>query len=62
MIEYFSGRGLGGLQFFTNSRKVSAENLMKFIRLLDVSVKQEDPFGWLDQRLQRPGAVMGTGL
>ncbi len=52
MMEYFSRRGLGGLQFFTNSRKVSGENLLKFIRLLDVSAKQEDPFGWLDQRLQ----------
>lgn len=52
MIEYFSGRGLGGLRFFTNSRKVLPENLMIFIRLLDVSVKHEDPFGWLDQKLK----------
>lgn len=52
MIEYLSGRGLGGFQFFMNSRKVSDENLLKFIRLLDLSAKQEDPFGWLDQRLQ----------
>ncbi len=52
LIEYFSERGLGGLQFFTNSRKVSDENLLKFIRLLDVSVKQEDLFGWLDQKLR----------
>ncbi len=52
MIEYFSERGLGGLQFFMTSRKVSPENLMKFIRLLDVSIKHEDPFDWLDQRLR----------
>ncbi len=55
MIEYFSGRGLGGIAFFMNSRKVSPENLMKFIRLLDVSVKQEDPFNWLDQRIRAQG-------
>jgi HD-GYP domain-containing protein (c-di-GMP phosphodiesterase class II) len=54
MIEYFSGRGLGGLQFFMTSRKVSPENLMRLIRLLDVSEKQEDPFNWLDQKLRGP--------
>ena len=52
MIEYFSERGLGGLQFFMTSRKVAPENLMKFIRFLDVSVKHEDPFDWLDQGLR----------
>jgi HD-GYP domain-containing protein (c-di-GMP phosphodiesterase class II) len=54
LIEYFSGRGLGGLQFFMTSRKVPPEDLMKFIRLLDVSGKQEDPFDWLDQSLRGP--------
>ncbi len=52
MIEYFSGRGLGGLQFLMTSRKVSSENLMNFIRLLDVAVKQEDPFDWLNKGLR----------
>jgi HD-GYP domain-containing protein (c-di-GMP phosphodiesterase class II) len=56
MIEYFSGRGLGGLQFPMSSRKVSSESLMKFIRFLDDSVNHEDPFNWLDQRLRGQGS------
>ncbi len=52
MIEYFSGRGLGGLHFFMDSRNISSENLLEFIRLLDVSIKQEDSFNWLGRQIK----------
>jgi HD-GYP domain-containing protein (c-di-GMP phosphodiesterase class II) len=55
MIEYFSLRELGGVQFSMTSRKVSSENLMKLVRLLDVSVKHNSPFTWLDQNLRGQG-------
>jgi HD-GYP domain-containing protein (c-di-GMP phosphodiesterase class II) len=51
MMKYFSRRGLGGLHFFITSRKASPADLMLFIRLLDASVKHENPAEWLDGKL-----------
>ena len=51
MMKYFSRRGLGGLHFFVTSRKALPADLLTFIRLLDVSVKHEDPPDWLERKL-----------
>jgi HD-GYP domain-containing protein (c-di-GMP phosphodiesterase class II) len=51
MLKYFSKRKLGGLHFIVTSRKASPTDIMTFIRLIDVSIKQEDPAEWLDRKL-----------
>jgi HD-GYP domain-containing protein (c-di-GMP phosphodiesterase class II) len=51
LVDYFSERQIGGLQCLMISEKASSEELMQFIRLLDASVGQENPFDWLDQNL-----------
>lgn len=62
MIEYFSGRGLGGLQFIMNSGEVPSESLLTFIRLLDVSIKHEDPFNWLGRQIGGQALLWGQIL
>jgi HD-GYP domain-containing protein (c-di-GMP phosphodiesterase class II) len=51
MMKYFSRRELGGLHFSIASGKASPSDLMTFIRLLDASVKHENPAEWLDRKL-----------
>ena len=53
MLEYFSKRELGGLCFLPGIKTALPENLVLFIRLLDESVKHEDPPGWLDLQLEK---------
>jgi HD-GYP domain-containing protein (c-di-GMP phosphodiesterase class II) len=53
MLEYFSKRELGGLCFLPVIRTALPEDLVLFIRLLDESVKHEDPPGWLDLQLEK---------
>lgn len=55
MIEYFSTRGIGGLCFSVASKDASPANILAFTRLLDVSVKHEDPPCWLDRQLNDYG-------
>jgi HD-GYP domain-containing protein (c-di-GMP phosphodiesterase class II) len=51
MMKYFSNRGIGGLNFFVTARKASPEDILTFIRLIDVSVKHENPPDWLHGKL-----------
>jgi HD-GYP domain-containing protein (c-di-GMP phosphodiesterase class II) len=55
IVEYFSGREIGGLQCFMTSSKVPSEEILQFIRLLDASAGQENPFDWLEQELNSQG-------
>ena len=51
ILKYFSGRGIGGLQFLVISGKASPADILTFIHLLDASVKQENPPDWLKHKL-----------
>jgi HD-GYP domain-containing protein (c-di-GMP phosphodiesterase class II) len=55
MMKYFSNRGIGGLHFFVASSKASLADLLVFMRLLDISVKQENNHEWLLRRLSEYG-------
>jgi HD-GYP domain-containing protein (c-di-GMP phosphodiesterase class II) len=55
LVDYFSRRGIGGLQGRKDFEKVSSEAIMDFIRLLDVSTSREIPFDWLTQQLKQKG-------
>jgi len=47
MVEFFSKRGIGGVNFLKSSRDVLPENIMTFIRLFNDSVRYENPIsGW----------------
>jgi len=51
MMKYFVGRGVGGFHFLVISRKALPQDILTFIHLLDVSVKQKDPYDWLERKL-----------
>jgi HD-GYP domain-containing protein (c-di-GMP phosphodiesterase class II) len=51
IMKYFSGRGIGGLQFLVIFGKASPADVLTFIRLLDVSVKHDNPSEWLKRKL-----------
>jgi HD-GYP domain-containing protein (c-di-GMP phosphodiesterase class II) len=55
LVDYFSRRGIGGLQCLKGFEKVSSEDIMDFIRLLDASAGQEVPFDWLKHQLGGKG-------
>jgi HD-GYP domain-containing protein (c-di-GMP phosphodiesterase class II) len=51
MLKYFSKRELGGLHFLVTSGKATPSDIMTCIRLLDASIKHENPIEWLDHKL-----------
>lgn len=51
MIKYFGERYIGGLQFSFTSEKASFTDIMTLIRLMDLSIKNEDPVEWLKGKL-----------
>ncbi len=51
MIKYFSNRMIGGLNFLTTSHEASPKDIMILIRLLDMSIKSENPIDWLNGKL-----------
>jgi len=51
LIKYFYARGMGGLRFLLISEKASSADVLTFIRLLDISIKHENPFEWLKGKL-----------
>lgn len=55
MIEYFSRRNLGGLRLYSSFSEVTPEDLVAFVRLMNDSSSDEDPFGWLEQQLAAKG-------
>ena len=52
MITYFTAREISGFHFFVTSRSASAQGIMAFIRLTDISVKNKKPFEWLNSKLK----------
>ncbi|HMK64902.1 MAG TPA: HD domain-containing phosphohydrolase [Thermodesulfobacteriota bacterium] len=55
LVDHFSRRGVGGLQCLKGFERVSSEDIMGFIRLLDASAGQKIPFDWLNQQLALKG-------
>jgi HD-GYP domain-containing protein (c-di-GMP phosphodiesterase class II) len=51
MAEFFSKRGIGGVNFLKSSRDVLPENIMTFTRLFNDSIRYENPLQWLEQKL-----------
>jgi HD-GYP domain-containing protein (c-di-GMP phosphodiesterase class II) len=51
MAEFFSKRGIGGVNFLKSSREVMPENIMTFIRLFNDSIRHENSIQWLEQKL-----------
>jgi HD-GYP domain-containing protein (c-di-GMP phosphodiesterase class II) len=51
MVDFFSKRGLGGLNFLKLSRDVFPENIMTFTRLFNDSIRHDSPLQWLEQKL-----------
>lgn len=52
MIEFFSKRGIGGVNFLKSSRDVLPENFMTFTRLFNDAIRYDNPLQWLEQKLQ----------
>jgi HD-GYP domain-containing protein (c-di-GMP phosphodiesterase class II) len=50
MLEYFSQRGITGLLFRADFSDASPEDFLAFTRILNESVRQEDPASWLDEQ------------
>ena len=53
MMEFFSKRGIGSLNFSKSSREASAENMITFARLLNESIKNKSALEWLEHNLQK---------
>lgn len=51
MVEFFSKRSIGSLNFLKSSRDTLPENIMTFTRLFNDSVKHNNPHQWLEQKL-----------
>jgi len=52
MIEFFSKRGIGGVNFLKSSRDALPENFMTFTRLFNDAIRYDNPLQWLEQKLQ----------
>jgi len=53
MLDYFSQRRISGLSFDATFRDAVPEDFLAFTRLLNESVKHEDPPGWLDRQREK---------
>lgn len=51
MADFFSKRGIGGVNFLEASRNVSPEKIIMFIRLLNDAMRHDNPYQWLEQKL-----------
>jgi HD-GYP domain-containing protein (c-di-GMP phosphodiesterase class II) len=51
MVDYFSKRGIGSINFLKSSRDVFPENIMTFTRFFNDSVRSDNPLKWLEQKL-----------
>jgi HD-GYP domain-containing protein (c-di-GMP phosphodiesterase class II) len=52
MVDFFSKRGVGSLTLMKSSRDASAESITTFTRLFNDSIRHENPYQWLEQKLQ----------
>jgi len=51
MIDYFTIRKIESLNFLQSSRNVPPDDILVFARLLNESLKYQDPHQWLEQKL-----------
>lgn len=51
MVEFFSKRGIGSINFSKSSHDVSSDGIMTFIRLFNNSIRHESPREWLEDQL-----------
>ena len=51
MYQYFEERNLSGLLFHAPVRKLSANNILNLVHLLNVAVDKENPLDWLTQKI-----------
>ena len=52
MLEFFSKRGIGSLNFLASSNEASPESIITFARLFNDAIKYENPYRWLKQQLR----------
>jgi HD-GYP domain-containing protein (c-di-GMP phosphodiesterase class II) len=51
MVEFFSKRGIGSVNFLESSRDALPENIITFTRLFNDAIRYENPHQWLEQKL-----------
>ena len=51
MLRYFEQRNLQGLRFHRPVKDCSFEEILSFVRLLNLAEKRSEPMKWLDQQL-----------
>ena len=56
LIDYLQARGIHGLRFYGDDN-ISQEDIVSLIRLLNVAEKEEEPFSWLQVRLDMAGCA-----
>jgi HD-GYP domain-containing protein (c-di-GMP phosphodiesterase class II) len=52
MVEFFSKRGIGSVNFLESSRNALSENIITFTRLFNDAIRHENPDQWLEQKLR----------
>ena len=52
MVEFFSKRGIGSVNFLESSRDALPEKIMTFTRLFNDAIRHENPHQWLEQKLR----------
>ncbi|KQC10054.1 MAG: hypothetical protein APR62_02165 [Smithella sp. SDB] len=57
MVEFFSKRGVGSVNFLAISRDALPENIITFARLFNDTIKHENPYQWLEQKLREQNLV-----
>jgi HD-GYP domain-containing protein (c-di-GMP phosphodiesterase class II) len=57
MVEFFSKRGIGGVNFLDSSHDALPENIIMFIRLFIDSITHKTPYQWLEQNLLEHGCL-----
>ena len=53
MSDFFAKRGIVSVNFLQSSRNIPPDDILTFARLLNDSIKHDDPQRWLDERLAR---------
>jgi len=51
LIDIFSKRGIGSINFLKSSRNVLPDDVMTFTRLFNDSIKHDNPHQWLEKKL-----------
>ena len=51
MVEFFSKRNIGSVNFLESSRDALPENMITFTRLFNNAIRHENPYQWLEQKL-----------